>query len=470
MIVTIARKEFKEMVRDGRYIWAVGIVFVLLVASLFAGWRHYAEISRQHVAAQESQRQMWLAQGEKHPHAAAHYGVFAFKPKLPLSAVDRGLEPYLGVARFLEAHRQNPVEFRPAADAAPTQKFGELTAASTLQILAPLLIILLAYSSFAGEREQRTLRQLLSLGVASRRLAFGKALGVAAPLFFLLVPATIIGVIAMALYAGAGSLLMSAPRMLAMMAGYVVYFAVFICLALAVSARARSSRQALMILLGFWFLNSLVAPRVASDVAVALRPAPSATEFEAAIEVDYKQLPQWEERVAAVTRRLLAQYGVTTEKELPVLPSAVALDEEEQDTSRLYETQFNRLNETYLNQSRVYQAAACAAPMLAVQSLSMGLSGADYAQHSHFADAAERYRRQLVNTLNQDIVNHGNTEEAWKYKAGVGLWERIPPFSYEAPDLGWVLKNHLSSAALLALWLVAVAVVMAMVVARVKID
>jgi ABC-2 type transport system permease protein len=470
MIVTIARKEFTEMIRDGRYAWAAGIVFTLLVVSLLAGWRHYAEVSRQHAAAQAAQRQMWLAQGEKHPHAAAHYGVFAFKPRQPLSAVDRGLDPYLGVAQFLEAHRQHPTEYRPADDATPAQKFGELTAAATLQILLPLLIILLAYPSFAGEREQRTLRQLLSLGVARRRLACGKALGVAAPLFVLLVPAAAVGVTAMALFAGAGSVWLSLPRMTVMAAGYVAYFAVFVCLALAVSAKAASSRQALILLLGFWFLNSLVASRVASDLAKAMHPAPTAMEIEAAIETGYKQLPRWEERVAVVKQRLLAQHGVASEKDLPVLPGAVALYEEEQDDTRLYETHFNRLDEAYRKQERVYRMSAVAAPLLAVQSLSMGLAGADYAQHRHFTEATENYRRLLVNTLNQDIVDRGNTEQAWTYKAGTGLWERIPPFTYEAPGLGWVLRNHLPSVALLALWLVLSVVIALFAVVRVRVE
>lgn len=105
-----------------------------------------------------------------------------------------------------------------------------------------------------------------------------------------------------------------------------------------------------------------------------------------------------------------------------------------------------------------------------MQSLSMGLAGADYAQHRHFTEAAENYRRRLVNTLNQDIVDRGNTEQAWTYKAGIALWERIPPFTYEAPGLGWVLRNHRSSGALLALWLAAAVVVTLFAVVRVRVD
>src|SRR4029450_6815884 len=105
-----------------------------------------------------------------------------------------GVDPYVGVAVYLEAHKQNEFKFRPAQDAATSiQRFGELTAAVVLQVLIPLLIILFAFSAFAVEREQGALRQVLSLGVERPRLAMGKTVGVAAALAAVLIPATLIG-------------------------------------------------------------------------------------------------------------------------------------------------------------------------------------------------------------------------------------------------------------------------------------
>ena len=95
----------------------------------------------------------------------------------------------MGVAVWLEAHKQNDFRYRPAQDATAVARFGELSAAAVLQLLVPLLIILLGFSAFAGERDLGTLRQLLSLGVRPRDLAAGKALGVASALGLLLVPA-----------------------------------------------------------------------------------------------------------------------------------------------------------------------------------------------------------------------------------------------------------------------------------------
>lgn len=98
MITTIACKEMTEMLRDGRFRWSAAITAGLLLGAFALGWQHYREVRQQHEAARRATRAQWLNQGEKNPHSAAHYGVYAFKPKMPLSLVDRGVDPYVGVA------------------------------------------------------------------------------------------------------------------------------------------------------------------------------------------------------------------------------------------------------------------------------------------------------------------------------------------------------------------------------------
>jgi ABC-2 type transport system permease protein len=149
MISRIARKEMTEMFRDGRFRVLAAVVLAVSVVSMAAGWRHYADISSQHRTAQAATRDQWLRQPKKNPHSAAHYGVYAFKPQNPLAMVDTGIDPYVGVAVWLEAHKQNEFKYRPAQDRTAVQRFGEMTAAETLQVLVPLFIILMTFSAFA---------------------------------------------------------------------------------------------------------------------------------------------------------------------------------------------------------------------------------------------------------------------------------------------------------------------------------
>ena len=452
MTFQIARKELTEMVRDGRFRVAGAIVFTLLAGALLLGWQNYREVSAQHSAAQSATRDQWLRQGKKNPHSAAHYGIYAFKPRAPLTMVDRGTDPYTGVAVWLEAHKQNEFKYRPAQDATAVQRFGELTGATVLQLLVPLLIVLLTFNAFSGERELGTLRQLLSLGVSQSDLARGKALGVAGALGLLLVPASVIGAVALTAASGQADIIASIPRMAWMTLSYLLYFAAFVGVSLAVSAWAPSSRAALIVLLGFWMFNGLIAPRAASDIAKAMRPAPSAFQFtrgiEKALEGDGHDSAS--ARAKRLEAALLKKYKVDRVEALPINFSGARLQDGEEHGNEVFDAAYSRLWNTFGEQDGVHRAMSILAPSLAMRSASMAFAGADFPQHAHFAQAAEEYRRMIQRVMNDDLMR--NAGKKGVYLAGDDLWTKVPPFAYTAPDAGWVLARQGSSLAVLALW------------------
>ena len=463
MVTRIARKEFTDLLRDGRFRFSALMVGSLLLVSLGAGWMQVRSARAQLEAAQATARDHWDSQGEKNPHSAAHYGIYAFKPRLPLSFIDQGVDPWTGTSVWLEAHRQNDFLMRPAQDATAAQRFGTLTAAGVLQHLVPLLIILLAFGALAGEREQGTLRQVLASGVSRRDLVTGKALGVSAALGLLVLPAAFLG--AAALVTGSTATGSLAGRTVLLGLVYVAYFAAFIGVALAVSAWVRSSRAALVALLAIWVLNGLVAPRLAVDLSDWLHPAPTSFEFartvqqEMATGVDGIQPPERE----AIAARLLEEHGVETVEELPVNLSGITLQASEEFGNAIYDRNYSALWDTFERQSRVHESLSFFAPLLAVRALSMGLAGTDVEQHRHFATAAETYRRDLMRRMNGDLAQNSRTGET--YLAGDELWASVPPLEYEAPTLAWVLGNRSLSLVMLGIWLLG-AVLAAMTGAR----
>jgi ABC-2 type transport system permease protein len=472
MIAVIARKELTEMIRDGRFRWSAAITMALLLGALALGWQHHAEIKRQHETASKATREQWLKQGKKNPHSAAHYGVYAFKPSMPLSLVDRGVDPYTGVASWLEAHKQNEFRFKPAQDAAAIQRLGEMTGAAVLQLLIPLLIVLLTFSAFSAEREQGTLRLLMSLGVKPRQLAWGKALGIAAALALLLVPAAALGAAALALSSDNGAFAASWPRAALMAAGYLAYFAIFAALSLSVSALAGSSRTALTALLGVWIFNGLIVPKAASDLARSIHPAPSAMEFAKSIErslekgIDGHGSP--DARVEELKRKLLKQYNVDSIEKLPVNFNGIRMHEGERHGNEVFDWHYSALWDTFDRQRKVHELSSIAAPIMAVRSFSMALAGTDFAQHAHFARAAERYRRDLNERMNMDIAVNQKPDDA-NYMRGEELWAAMPEFVYTAPDLEWVLSRQKLSIAMLGGWTLTACLFLGMAVSRIKV-
>jgi ABC-2 type transport system permease protein len=177
MIGRVVAHELRTASRDGRVRGLLVLLLAVLAIAVLVGVARSRTLRSEHAAATAIERGNWLAQGEKNPHSAAHYGQFAFKPPSALALFDRGVDSYLGVAVWLEAHRRNSLVHRPADDAPVVQRFGELSAANVLQVLGPLLALLLTFAAVAGERQRGTLRQLLAQGASPATLVLGKLAG-----------------------------------------------------------------------------------------------------------------------------------------------------------------------------------------------------------------------------------------------------------------------------------------------------
>ncbi|ADV63807.1 hypothetical protein Isop_3245 [Isosphaera pallida ATCC 43644] len=451
----IARKEFVDLVRDGRFVGSAVVLGVLLTTALLIGFVHWRTVAADHKRAMEQARMDFVCQEEKNPHAAAHYGMFVFKPRSPLSFVDRGVDAYTGVSFKLEAHHRNEPQHVPAKDSTTLQRFGELTASLVLQALVPLVIIFLGFSAFTSERERGTLRQLLSLGVRPLDLAAGKLLGIAAALGLVLVPVTLVGVGLISL-GGDVELTPSRTRFVLLTLTYLGWFAVVLMVTLAVSARSRSSRAALLTLLGFWMLNVIAAPRLAADVAKRLAPTPSAFEFARQVERDLQGGIDGhnaaDERLEKIKQELLDKYQVDDVEDLPVNFAGIALQEGENATNAILDKCYAELWQSFRDQDVVREALGLLFPALATRSLSMALAGTDNAHHEQFAEAAERYRRILVRDLNQLLIeNAGDLGSA--YTIGRKEYETIPHFHYRMPPAREVVERATLPIVGLAIWL-----------------
>jgi ABC-2 type transport system permease protein len=455
LIFTIARKEFIEILRDRRFLTAAVLLLGSVVLSSATQVRQHASWQREATIKRQAERDRWLHQGAKSPHSAAHFGVHAFLPRTQLSILDPGVTAYAGTFVFLEPHEQKLFEHRPAEDSPAIRRFGEFTPAFLLQVIAPLLIILMLYGAFASEREQGTLRQLLSLGVSSRAIALGKTIGGTAPLFGVLTPGVLVGSAAI-LATGEQNTGDITIRLALLSAAFLGYYATVSGIVLWSSATARTSRGALTLSLGFWFLTCLVAPRAVMEIAARAHPAPTALQHINALRAEWFQRPVWYDLLADVEKRLLKQYGVNDVAALPISAAGAGLMEEEAGQKEANDRHFGRLYRAYGRQEDFFRAAARVSPMVAVNSISAALSGSDYSHFKAFATAAEAYRTSMVRTLNEAVMNNQSAsakpyEPA--YRPGRELWESIPAFTYAAPSVSELLPQLAPSLTWLAAWI-----------------
>lgn len=453
MLRLIAFRDFLEFWRDGRLPLVGGLVAVLLLTAFAVGWQHHRSVESERRAAQALDYEDWLKQGERHPHDAAHQGMHVFKIEPPLSIVDPGITPYVGSTIWLQAHRQSELRFRPAQDATGLQRFGNLSVAWVLQVLGPLLVIVLGFNAFAGEREQGTLRQILGLGVPPLQLLWGKALALAASVALLLVPVAVTAAFIIGFTPNAGLHVDALARLAWVVIGYGLYFGITIFVVLAVSAIASSSRVALIGLLALWIVGAMLAPRAASDIARDVFPSPSRMEFnstlDAYLDVEYERV--WRERFGMDKR---------WSSDLPLNRWGIALRIDDQAGYGVVDRHFADLWRSFTRQQRAQEWVGLAVPLLALRAFSMGMSGTDFVYHQDFSTAAERHRRLIQDLVSDDLVKHADPlgNRHFAYQAGHELWARVPGFSYTPPGVAdALLANWVSLVVLMAGLVIALA-------------
>lgn len=462
MIGTIARKEFIEIVRDGRFRWVAAIMVLLLLTAMLAGKQRYDAHAATQLAAQGSSNAQWLDQGDKNPHSAAHYGNYAFKPLGPLGFFDGGIVAYAGTTIFMEAHKQNFPIARPASDTSAIARFGELSGASILQLLLPLLVILLGFTAFAGERESGTLRQVLSMGTAPSRLLCGKALGLGAAVAVVVLPCLLIGagVIAASGLETVGGGLGTRVALLAL--GYGLYAATFLFLTLAVSARASSPRAALMALVGFWAFSAFLMPKIAGEISKVVHPSPAYGTFMAEMKAHQRRGIDGVSPNAKLGRyqaEMYRKYGVRRVEDLPFYWTAVRMQKLEELDQPVFDQHYGAVRDAYTAQQGLQDGLGLVAPTLALRSLSTGLSGTSLLEHAKFSADAETFREEMVAKMNgylaKAATNLNGVNDATNYMiANEDVFAIVPPYRYEPPPLAASVAAQLPNLARLTLWFV----------------
>jgi ABC-2 type transport system permease protein len=420
MIGTIARNELTQAARDRRVALSAVLVLVLLVASLCVGFQQRAILSRHVASGSEETYRHWANQGAVNPHAAAHWGMYAFKPAPPLLLFDPGVSAYTGVAIWLEAHRQNFFQMRPAQDASGLQRFGGFSAAWVMQTLGPLLLIIVGFGAFAGEREAGTLRQLLGSGVSPWRLLLGKSALLLGLVAFLV--ACVWGFLFLSIMS-IGATSDDLARAAGIGAAYALYLAGFACLVIGVSAWSRTSLAAFLVLMAVWTFNVMVAPRLVDDLANRLARLPSAHQFAQDYGADMEQ----------GYRDLLRKHFATDRwADIPPERFGDFLVLSEPMERRVAREHHDSLWDILLKQERLQSIAGFAFPLLAVRSVSAGLAGTDLLHWRDFSQAAENYRHLFESRVNTDVAANGGSQ-GYNYRANPKFWASVPPFEYHPP-------------------------------------
>lgn len=455
----IAHDELRLMARNRVAVIAVVLLVLLTLVAVASSWAHQngiAELRGRHAHAAES---AFKAQPDRHPHRVVHYGTFVFRPLGPLAAFDPGVDAFTGNSMFLEGHRQNTANFGDARQSSLLVRFGQLTPAFVLQVVAPLLLIFLGYGALARETERGTLRLLMLQGTSRGQVVRGKLLALGAVAMLAGLPA-MIGLVGIAGQPGALAL-----PMLAIALGYAGYLALWAVLILLVSTLVRRSRDALLALVALWAVAVILLPRVAPDAANAAVPLSNRLQTEVAVARDLRTMGDShnpdDPHFAQFRRSVLDRYGVATVEDLPVNYKGLLAIEGERLSASLYDRYTDASYAAQARQNGLVDWVGLLSPTIALRSLSMAAAGTDFAGHRRFLEQAEAYRFALVQRLNrlqmEDVsyADDGATDAGADRRKRIAAhnWQAMPDFRFSPPSGSTLAGKALPGLVILLAWM-----------------
>ncbi|WP_242415218.1 ABC transporter permease [Sphingomonas panni] len=468
----IARDELRLMLRNRVALIAFALIVLLTLVAVASSWSHQRGIAALRDRHQHEAEHAFDAQPDRHPHRMVHYGHFIFRPLSPLAAFDPGVDAFTGNSMFLEGHRQNTANFGDVRQSSLLIRFGQLTPAFVLQIVAPLLLIFLGFGSLARETERGTLRLLMLQGATRRQVVAGKLLALGMVALAAAAPA-MLGLVLIAAQPGALML-----PMLAIALGYLLYLGLWSVLILLVSAVVRRSRDALLVLVALWAVTTVLLPRAIPDLAGGTVPLRNRLQTDVAIGRDLRRMGDShnpnDPHFAQFKQALLDRYRVTRVEDLPFNYKGALAVEGERLTSQLFDRYAAQSFIAQARQNEMVNTAGLLSPAIALRGLSMAAAGTDFAAHRRFLEQAEAYRYTLVQRLNRleaDAVSYANdtaTDAGADRRKRIGAenWQAIPDFHFAVPTGAALARAAVPGLTILGLWLVAALALLALATRR----
>ncbi|MDW7692486.1 DUF3526 domain-containing protein [Flammeovirgaceae bacterium SG7u.111] len=458
ILFLIAKQFWASAFKSKAIYFLLGLMVLLLLYAAYGGIQYHDQnhFRENH---QQMARESWEANPDKHPHRMAHFGTFAFRMKHPLSTFDFGIESFTGNVVFLEAHKQNMVNFSEASFSTSLIRFGELSMAMVLQTILPLIIFFIGYTAVVADRENGTLKILLIQGATWKEILYGKAIGLfsISSLFYL--PFALIMVLI--LITDGHSTSDDWIRLFIVLLTYLLYLAILAMLTMIVSVSSQSSKNALVKLLGLWLLFVVVLPRASQAVGSYFHPTPTKLEFKGAIEEEVIQFGDSHDPndpyFTAIRDSVLKVHNVQSIDSLPFNYGGFQMSVGEKISAEIYKSHHGELLNQYRKQNQWTKLLALVNPYLGVKNLSMTLCGTDLESYVGFQHQAEDYRYNLAQTMNELQVKYikanVSSSEGAVNVVDSKEWESFPNFSYEYPTVGPALQNELIAIVSIACWM-----------------
>ncbi|MEL7044730.1 MAG: DUF3526 domain-containing protein [Pseudomonadota bacterium] len=450
-MAALLRLEAALFMKDRALQLALVVLAALLVATVFTGAISEEEQRTAFLQASERIHFEWQNQPPRNPHGAAHHGLFVYRGQAPLSSIESGVLSHQGAALFLEAHKRNQPYLSPAALRLTPAGLSTDKLLPLLHIAGGLAALVIGLLLGSRDQRRRTLPMLASVDSRQGRLV-----------------AQTIFVVSLVVVGGSVAILLSffevgpgaASFRLILTTGLSILHLGVLAACGVVGGAAMGSRPGgIAVIALLWGLGAIAAPRLLGLIAESLIPT-TQIGYETQLEADLETVmnAHGESDLNEVFKnRVLKEYGVDSVDDLPVNFDALLMQEEEYQRAPVYEARLGELARRARAQDAIRALSWLLSPTPAMLEVSARLSGAHFEAQLAFDRAAEAYRLEVVEELNQHMAEHSRTGD-WDWIPDDDYYGSFKPFSPPAPDLWADIRAAAIPASAIVLWLLAAVV------------
>ncbi len=276
MLGTIIRKEFLVHALSLRFAMGFLLLVLLVAASMFLMGRNYQAQVAAHAAGEAANR-LALEQMTSSMEFHAMGTTASLRPS-PLAIFCMGLSQHMSASVTYSSFRETEV----GGSRYPNPLFVLFNAPDLtyiVNVVMSLLAILFTFDAISGEKEQQTLKLMLSNSVPRDLLVVGKWIGGYISLLLPFLVAFLVGMLLVSIVSGIKFTTHELTRIGVYLLITCLYISVFFTMGLLISSWTHRSSTSLMIGLLVWVIIVLGIPNIAPIISKNMSPVPSAGQM-----------------------------------------------------------------------------------------------------------------------------------------------------------------------------------------------
>jgi ABC-type transport system involved in multi-copper enzyme maturation permease subunit len=299
MLGTLIKKEILNSVFSFRFVVTFVLLIVVVPVTIFILTSDYVKRVDEY-----SFRQNGV---ENYLKNYAHFNrigavIRPSQPPIPFYSLVRGISSDVNMDNFDD-------------DPLPVM-FPLLDLVFIIAILLSLAALIFSYDAVCGEKEDGTLKLMMSNSLARSKIILGKIVGGTLTLLIPFIMSLVLGLFVILLNSRVDWAWTDWATLALVLLGAVIYIFLFLVLGVFISARHHSSSASIMTSLFVWVLLILVVPNLSPYLASLISPAPSQIKMEREVSrlLDIERDDLGQKLMAERLGELVKKYPVLAER------------------------------------------------------------------------------------------------------------------------------------------------------------